>query len=236
MTPATRARLQERRGIVVSLCDRTGIMVEPWLAAGYECWIVDLQHPSGVYREGRLIRVGYDVRYVALDVQPDIVFAFPPCTHVANSGNRYKQDKGLRRLIEGLELVEACRLRAETSGAPWMLENPVGSLSTYWRKPDWTFQPWHYMDNESKRTCLWTGAGFIMPPFENLVRPDDVKESCWKMPPSAERADLRSVTPAGFARAVFDANHQHLDRTSRHGHDPAFDDVIADGGLPEVPR
>jgi hypothetical protein len=197
-------------------------MVQPWLEAGYECHGVDTQHPAAPYESvmhpsgGRLTRHGWDVRKFKLAcvaMRPVIVFAFPPCTHLANSGNRYKADKGLGLLIEGLQLVEACRAICEATGAPWMLENPVGSLSTYWRKPDWTFQPWHYMDNESKRTCLWTGAGFVMPPFECLVRPDDVKESCWKMPPSAERADLRSVTPAGFARAVFEANESRI-RTS----------------------
>jgi hypothetical protein len=205
--------------VVLSLCDRTGVMVQPWLDAGYECWTVDSQHEPGYHehRTARWIRVGADIRSWDLNAvalrhrRPMIVFAFPPCTHLANSGNRYKAGKGLARLIDGLQLVEACRAICEASDAPWMLENPVGSLSTYWRKPDWTFQPWHYMDNESKRTCLWTGNGFVMPPYENLVRPDDVKENCWKMPPSVERADLRSITPAGFARAVFDANHQRIE-------------------------
>lgn len=198
-------------GIVLSLCDRTGVMVQPWLDAGYECWIVDKQHPNGASRDGRLSKIGADIRtWSPWDhgIVPNIIFAFPPCTHFANSGNRFKAGKGLARLIDGLQLVEACRAICEASGAPWMLENPVGSLSTYWRKPDWTFQPWNYMDKESKRTCLWTGGGFAMPPFECLIRPDDVKETCWKMPPSAERADLRSVTPAGFSRAVFEANHR----------------------------
>jgi hypothetical protein len=44
------------------MCDRTGAMVAPWLDAGYECWVVDTQHPAGAHRDGNLVRVGADVR------------------------------------------------------------------------------------------------------------------------------------------------------------------------------
>lgn len=195
------------KGIVLSLCDRTGVMVEPWLQAGYECWIVDIQHPRGTHRDGRLYRVGCDVRSFQPSYDEGIVFAFPPCTHLANSGNRYKRDKGLEALYEALGLVLACKRICEASDAPWMLENPVGSLSTYWREPDFTFHPWEYTTpKEKKRTCIWAGNNFIIPPKEVLTEPLDVKESCWKASPSKDRADIRSVTPEGWARAVFQAN------------------------------
>lgn len=101
----------------------------------------------------------------------------------------------------------------EESGAPWMLENPVSTLSTYWRQPDHKFHPKHFTghepsDNYTKLTCLWTGGGFAMPSkYENdsLGEPDD---RIHKAPPSAERGDFRSETPRGFARAVFLANQQ----------------------------
>jgi hypothetical protein len=194
--------------LVLSLCDRTGEMVKPWLEAGYRAVIVDVQHEPGIHQDGRLFRVGADVRTWELaDLRPVMVFAFPPCTHLANSGNRYKRSKGLEALYEALGLVLACKRICEASGAPWMIENPVGSLSTYWSKPDTTFHPWHYTTpKEKKRTCLWTGGGFVIPPREVVIEPADVKESCWLMPPSADRGDKRSVTPAGFARAVFEAN------------------------------
>lgn len=198
--------------IVLSLCDRTGAMVQPWLEAGYQAVIVDVQHERGVHLDGRLFRIGCDVRtWQRGDLAPAIVFAFPPCTHLANSGNRYKRGKGLEVLHEALGLVIACKRICEESGAPWMLENPIGSLSTYWRKPDYTFHPWEYTTpKEQKRTCLWTGGGFVMPQREVLEKPADVKESCWKMGPSQDRGDKRSVTPEGFARAVFQANHRWL--------------------------
>lgn len=199
-------------GIVLSLCDRTGVMVQPWLEAGYNAVLVDVQHTHGTDTYGRLTRVGCDIR--AIDPRhalawwnPVIVFAFPPCTHLANSGNRHKRGKGLSALIEALQLVEACRAICEASDAPWMLENPVGSLSTYWREPDYTFHPWMYTTpKEKKRTCIWAGNNFIIPQREVHEEPADVQESTWKMPPSADRGDKRSVTPEGWARAVFLAN------------------------------
>jgi hypothetical protein len=193
---------------VLSLCDRTGEMVKPWLEAGYDAVIVDVQHPPGVTVDGRLKRVGADVRTWAPPpmVPPVIVFAFPPCTHLAVSGARWFKDKGLEALHESLELVIACKRIAEASGAPWMLENPVGTLSSYWRRPDYTFQPWQYGDTYTKKTCLWTGNGFVMPAAWHATKPAGTTAAIHLMPPSADRADKRSITPAGFARAVFEAN------------------------------
>lgn len=207
-------------GIVLSLCDRTGVMVEPWRQAGFECHIVDVQHDGirrpdehrpGLYRWG--LTVGTFSHY---PLDADIVFAFPPCTNLANSGARWFRDKGLRGLIDGLEVVEQCRAICEASGSPWMIENPVGQLSTYWRKPDLIFDPCEFagwIDDPSseaytKRTCLWTGGGFI-PPLKRAV--DPVLGSLFhRTPPGPDRADIRSVTPAGFAKAVFEANRDQV--------------------------
>ncbi|MHB1065706.1 MAG: hypothetical protein ACYC1Z_14665, partial [Georgenia sp.] len=95
-----------------------------------------------------------DVRSVTpdwFDRQPAAVFAFPPCTDLAISGARDFRRKGMRRLIDAMELVESCRLLCEFSGAPWMIENPVGRLSTLWRKPDHLFDPCDYGDPYTKR-------------------------------------------------------------------------------------
>jgi len=199
--------------IVLSLCDRTGNMVRPWLDAGHECWIVDVQHDPGWRRAGNLVTVGADV-LTWLPPRRDYLFvaAFPPCTDLAVSGARWYKDKGLGALAHAAELVERCRLICEWSDAPWMLENPVGTLSTYWRKPDHKFDPHEFAqladdpDSEAytKRTCLWTGGGFVMPERSPLA--PMLGSAMWLLPPSEDRADLRSVTPTGFARAVYLAN------------------------------
>jgi hypothetical protein len=140
--------------------------------------------------------------------EPYIMFAFPPCTHLAVSGARWFAKKGLQSLIDGLELVEAARRICEWSGCPWMIENPVGRLSTLWRKPDYLFQPWEFGDNYSKKTCIWTGPRFRFPKPSVTEKPENVEELIWRMGPSDDRSDMRSITPRGFAQAVFEANSE----------------------------
>jgi hypothetical protein len=116
-------------------------------------------------------------------------------------------------LRDALETFEACRQAAAWSGAPYLIENPVGVLSNipHIGKPNYYFHPHEYTafelsDNYTKKTCLWTGNGFVMPTKAialGLGEPDDRIHKC---PPSESRADIRSATPMGFARAVFLAN------------------------------
>jgi hypothetical protein len=202
----------ERR-VVLSLCDRTAIMVTPWAAAGFECICVDLQHDELARHPVLPITyVGADVRkWLPPKLEYKIVFAFPPCTDLAVSGARWFRRKGLGKLADALSVVEACRCICEWAKAPWMLENPVSSLSTYWREPDAVFNPCDYggyltptVDHYTKRTCLWYGGGFVMPRL-NPVAPVEGSRM-HLIPPCDNRGDLRSETPAGFARAVFEAN------------------------------
>ena len=198
--------------IVLSLCDITTNMVQPWLEAGHECWCVDLQHPAGITKEGNLVRVGCDLlHWLPPRREYQIVFAFPPCTDLAVSGARWFKDKGLAGLSMAISLVERCRDICEWSGAPYMIENPVGTLSTYWRKPDHAFDPCDYgqfelSDNYTKRTCLWTGGGFVMPERSPIEATDGSRMH--RLPPSEDRANLRSATPMGFAIAVYLANKE----------------------------
>jgi hypothetical protein len=198
--------------IVISLFDYTGNMVAPWAEAGFLCYCVDLQHPAGEIRHGNIIQVRADIREWLPPYAPvKILFAFPPCTHVAVSGSRWFQDKGLGTLIDSLELFEAAVRIAEWTKAPYLIENPVSTVSTYWRKPDYLFDPCDYggyldppQDAYTKKTCLWTGNGFVMPEPKRIFPVEGSRMN--RLPPSADRANLRSVTPKGFARAVFEAN------------------------------
>lgn len=205
----------------IFLCDLTGIMAEPWAEAGYECWCVDVQHSI---RRPKVKRVGRgaihfvwgDARTFQRPTHKPIAFfgAFPPCTQVTVAGARDFRTKGGMMLRDALETFEACRLAASWSGAPSFVENPVGVLSSipHIGKPNYYFDPCDfggYLDNHqedayTKKTCLWTGNGFVFP---EKKRVEPIKGSMmWRLPPSDDRADVRSQTPRGFARAAFLAN------------------------------
>jgi len=198
----------------VGMYEKTGVMARPWVDAGYSAVCIDMDAEPG-YRDGILYQ-RMDARYWAPDGimgGEGVAFfaAFPPCDHLAVSGARWFKGKGLRKLASSIELFAVAAEWAERLGAPYLIENPVSTISTYWRKPDHTFHPWHYCglcpdDAYTKKTCLWTGGGFVMPAPEH---PDDVTpdDRIHKAPPSPERADMRSATPLGFARAVFNSNH-----------------------------
>lgn len=203
------------KDVAIFLCDRSGVMAAPWAGAGYECVCVDVQHSIRRPRqEGRILYQWGDVRtWVPHEnVAGRIAFmaAFPPCTHVANSGARDFRTKGTALLRDSLELFSSCYSACRWSGAPFMIENPIGKFSDHMAQPDHMFQPWEFGDLWSKRTCLWTGGGFVMPVPLHIEPPPGVTEKIWRMSPSDDRSDLRGETPPGFARAVFAANGRHL--------------------------
>ena len=183
---------------IVSLCDRTGVWCAPYRRMGYRVVQVDLAH-------------GGDVRLIEWPGEVWGVIAQPPCSHFAGSGARWWQRKGSEALIEGLSVVDAClRIIATTRPAWWVLENPVGRLSRYLGPWAMTYDPHEYAgwadepDAEAytKRTCLW---GRFEEPARRPVEPV-LGSMMHRLPPSDDRAALRSVTPQGFARAFAAAN------------------------------
>lgn len=197
----------------IFLFDKTAVMAGPWAAAGIDCYCVDIQHPKGEARDGHIIRVGADIHRWVPPLGRPILFAaaFVPCTHMAVSGARWFAGKGLWALSDSIALFARAAETLEATAAPYLIENPVSTISSYWRKPDHSFHPFEFTgfepaDNYTKKTCLWTGGSFVMPSpsiDHTLGKPDSRIHFA---SPGDERADFRSATPAGFARAVFEAN------------------------------
>jgi hypothetical protein len=176
---------------VLSLCDHTGAWSQPYVDAGYDVRRVDIQN-------------GADVRlFQALPYPVRGVIAAPPCTDFAASGARWWAGKGEAALLDALAVVDAC-LRVVVAHRPlwWVLENPVGRLRDYLGPPRMAFDPADYGDPYTKRTLLW---GVFREPAKRPVEAVEGSKM-HRLPPTPDRAALRSVTPAGFARAFFEAN------------------------------
>ena len=224
----------KNKDVAVFLFDLTGIMAQPWLDAGYTCYIVDIQHPSGVHQDKKeplLFRVGADLRHGWLppsEIVGRIAFvgAFPECTNVAVSGAAHFLNKGPRSLSLSLDLFATSKELGDWSGAPYFIENPVSTFSTYCGKPDYVFNPYEYggylpeddrhprwpeyiaaRDAYPKKTCLWVGNGFVMPEKKPVTPEDGYSRQHKKLGGKSQKTkNIRSATPRGFARGVFEAN------------------------------
>ena len=207
---------------VISLCDLTGNMAQPYIEAGFDAYLVDPQHgfdsseSSGfggtVHRLAKTVLEAISEISTVADVAA--VFAFPPCTDMAVSGARWfeaKREADPAFYGKAISVAEQCRTFALTTNAPFFIENPVSTLSAVFGKPDHTFHPWHFSaiepaDNYTKKTCLWVGGGFRMPKREIDPSSGEPDNRIHMAPPGLGRMNFRSATPMGFARAVFAAN------------------------------
>ena len=96
----------------------------------------------------------------------DMIIAFPPCTHLANSGARHFEKKRADgRQQQGIDFFMAI---ANADCDRIAIENPVGVMSTKWRKPDQIIQPWQFAlsdeEKTEKSTCLWLkGLPLLIP-------------------------------------------------------------------------
>lgn len=181
---------------VLSLCDYSGAWCAPYREAGYEVVQVDL-------------KLGQDVRLFEHPGEVHGILAAPPCTAFAGSGAQYWPRKDADgRTLEGLALVDAClRFVATCRPVWWALENPVGRLRRWLGPPRYSFDPCDHGDAYTKRTLLW---GSFTIPERHPVEPVRVSsQGSWvqRLGGASERTkELRSVTPAGFARDFFAAN------------------------------
>jgi len=189
---------------ILSLFDCSGVMVAPWVDAGHSVLCIDQQEPK--HRFGN---IQIDIRHLSADeFHPfDVVFAFPPCTHLAVSGALHWKKKGPEALEQSLELVRIARSFCDKA-TYWLIENPVGRLSSHWRKPDWSFNPFEYAgyspdpdkDRYTKKTCIW--SNFEKPKRKPLSPIHGSKMHL--LPPGPNRQYLRSLTPQGFAQAIYE--------------------------------
>lgn len=136
----------------------------------------------------------------------DLAICHPPCDHLASSGARwFKQKQADGRQQAGIDFF---MLFTDLPHIPKVaIENPVGIMSTRYRKPDQIIQPWMFGHPETKATCLWLKGLPLLEETDNVKEymetlPPKLKNRIHYMPPSEDRAKLRSRTYPGIAKAM----------------------------------
>ena len=173
-------------------CEESQAVCIEFRKLGHEAFSCDILPCSGGVPEWHL--QGDIFQY--LDYDWDIGIFFPPCTDLAVSGARYfEQKRKDGRQQKSIEFF----LKLTKVKYPHAIENPIGIMSTHYRKPDQIIQPWQFGHGETKATCMWLKG---LP----LLKPTDIVEGreqkIWKMSPGPDRAKLRSKTFPGIAKAM----------------------------------
>jgi len=191
---------------VLVACEESQAVTKEFRRLGHEAYSCDIQPCSGGHSEWH---IQGDVLEIINDGW-DMMIAFPPCTHLAVSGARHFERKRKDgRQQEGIDFFMAL---ANAPVERIAIENPVGIMSTVWRKPDQIIQPWQFGDSATKTTCLWLKN---LPPLKPTNIVDKGERTVFKSGKShpkwyadalklspAERAKVRSTTFPGIAKAM----------------------------------
>lgn len=161
---------------------------------GHEAYSCDIQPCSGGHPEWHLQVDALEL----LKLKWDMIIAHPPCTHLCSSGARwFTEGKKPWSLQE--EAADFFMMFANADCPRIAIENPIGVMSTKYRKPNQIIQPWQFGHGETKATCLWLNGLPKLVPTEIV---GGREQRIHKMPPGPERAKLRSKTYPGIARAM----------------------------------
>jgi len=177
---------------VLVACEFSGIVREAFRRRGHDAWSCDL-----LPAEDGGAHLQTDAIYAAENYDEwDLMIAHPPCTFLAVSGARWFKD---RREAQDKAAWFAMFLGNMPNIPRVAVENPIGVLSTRWRKPDQIIQPWQFGHGEVKATCLWLRG---LP----LLRPTQIVKGrtarVHRESPGPDRWKRRSRTLQGIADAM----------------------------------
>ena len=178
---------------ILVACEESQAVTKEFRKLGHIAYSWDILSCSGNHPEWHI----KDDILNQLHKRWDIMIAFPPCTNLAVSGARWFQQK----IVDGRQ-QKSINFFMALINAPIpriAVENPIGIMSTKYRKPDQIIQPWQFGHGETKATCLWLKGLPKLQPTE-IVKGREQK--IWKMAPGPERAKLRSKTYLGIANAI----------------------------------
>lgn len=212
---------------ILVACEESQAVCTEFRNKGHEAYSCDLLEPSGNHPEwhihGDCLVPMETGEFTTMDGTEhkvdkwDMIIAFPPCTYLTVTGNRWFNvekygDKAIQRIADREDAAKFFMEFANANCDKVAIENPIGVMSTRWRKPDQIIQPWMFGDEAEKKTCLWLKGLPKLKETDVVSPPERVKyDSGRTMPkwyadawhlPKEERARLRSKTFPGVAKAM----------------------------------
>lgn len=214
---------------ILVACEESQVVTKELRELGHEAYSCDLLETSGVHPEWhvqadvlKLVNgVCYfqtcDGRLHNISSKWDMIIAFPPCTYLTVTGNRWFNvakygEKAIKRMEDRKVAIDFFLAFATADCDKVAIENPVGVMSTEWRKPDQIISPFMFGDPFEKKTCLWLKGLPLLEPTEIVDVPPRVRYKSGKtMPawyadavslPKEERSRVRSKTFPGIAKAM----------------------------------
>jgi len=179
---------------ILIACEFSGIVREAFKAKGHDVWSCDLLPTEipGQHIQGDVLEI--------IDDGWDMMIAHPPCTRLCNSGVCWLEKRNLwdemKQAAEFFKVFIKCKIKMKA------VENPIPhkyALKIIGRKYDQIIQPWKFGHGETKATCLWL---FGLPPLMATKIVQGREQRLHRLPPSKDRAKIRSITFSGIAAAM----------------------------------
>jgi hypothetical protein len=196
---------------ILIACEESQEVCKAFRRRGHEAYSCDIEPCSGGHPEWHLQQ---DVTEL-LKEKWDMIIAFPPCTYLTVTGNKWNKPEFEKRFPNRKQQRESAinffLLFANANCEHIAIENPIGIMSTTYKKPTQIIQPFWFGEPERKSTCLWL-KGLPKLVSTDMVEPilytykDGRTDGNWHVKTMAlssyERAKARSKTFPGIAEAM----------------------------------
>lgn len=214
---------------ILVACEESQAVTKEFRTLGHNAYSCDIIECSGGHPEWHIMQdvipllngncnfKTMDGIQHSIDCKWDMIIAFPPCTYLTVTGNRWFNverygEKAIQRHKDRKEAIKFFMAFANADCERIAIENPIGIMSSEYRKPNQIIHPYMFGDAERKGTCLWLKNLPELKPT-NIVEPRIIKykngkgsDSPWHMEtmklPPAERSKARSKTFPGIAKAM----------------------------------
>ena len=155
---------------VLIACEESQRVCMAFRERGHNAFSCDIQEPSGGHPEwhilGDALKAIQGGQIVTMDgvthdiPKWDLIIAHPPCTYLTNTGNRWFNierygDKARQRYKDREDAVKFFMAFVNADCDRIAIENPIGHMSTAYRKADQIIQPYQFGYPARKATCLW---------------------------------------------------------------------------------